>query len=128
MHKVENWHFFGIGETNSPDWSWVVDTQLTYTPFGLAFRVNLKKGSYLRHVNITLPEKMKYNTQCCDDTTIQHFMWGKSPELKLENNKVSVLNGLHVGNQVTLNYKKLVCLRSHIWIQYLLCMFPHIYI
>ena len=31
--------FVGIVETNSPDWSWVVATQVTYTPLGLDFWV-----------------------------------------------------------------------------------------
>ena len=29
--------FVGTGETNSPDWIWIVATQVTYFPFGLAF-------------------------------------------------------------------------------------------
>ena len=32
--------FVGIGETNSPDWSWMVATQVTDVPFGLDFREN----------------------------------------------------------------------------------------
>ena len=70
---------------------------------------------------------MKYNTRCCDDQTIQNFMWGDSLELKLENKKWSRPYILHVRNQVTLNDEKLVCLRSHIWIQSLWCRLPHIY-
>ena len=71
---------------------------------------------------------MNYNTQCFDDTTIQHFMWGDLSELKLENNKGSGSGSLQVRDQVTLIYEKLVCLRSHIWIQSLCCWLPQIYI
>ena len=68
-----------------------------------------KRYSYWRHGNTPLPEKMKHNTQCCDDPTIQHFMWGDPPELKSENNsKGSRSDCLHVRNKVTLNNEKLV--------------------
>ena len=56
---------------------------------------------------------MKYNTQCCKYPTIQNFMWGESSELKLENNKGSGSDGLHVRNQVTLNYEKCVFEESY---------------
>ena len=36
MRKVENLHFFGIGEKNYPDWSWMVDTLVKNTPFGFS--------------------------------------------------------------------------------------------
>ena len=87
-----------------------------------------KRASYLRHVNNPLPGKSKYNTQCCDGTTIQNLMWGDSSELTFENNKVSGLDGIHVRNQVNLDDEKLVCLRSRIWIQYLWCRLSLIYI
>ena len=59
---------------------------------------------YWRHDNNIIPEHMKYNTQFWNDTTIQTFMWGDSLELKWENNKGSGSEGLHVKNQVTINY------------------------
>ena len=43
MRKVENDIFVVIGETNFPDWIWMVATQVTDTPFGLAFLKNFKK-------------------------------------------------------------------------------------
>ena len=63
--KSKNWHFFGIGDTNSPYWSWMVATQVTDTPFGLAFRENLKKerASNFIYVKNDLPEQIHYNTQ-----------------------------------------------------------------
>ena len=37
MRKVENLEIFvGTGELFSPDWIWVVATQVTDTPFGLS--------------------------------------------------------------------------------------------
>ena len=83
---------------------------------------------YWRHGNTPLLEKIKYNTQQGDDPTIQNFMWGESSYLKLENNKGSGLDGLNIRNQVTLNDENLVGLKSHIWIQYLWCRLPPIYI
>ena len=94
----------------------MVATLVKDIPFGLDFWANFKKKSYWRHVNTPIPEQMKYNTQYCDDPTIPHFMWGDSLELKLENKKGSGSNSLHIRNQVTLNYEKMVCLRSHMWI------------
>ena len=38
--------FVGIGAINSPDWNRMVATQVTYTPFGLAF-CDFKKGSLI---------------------------------------------------------------------------------
>ena len=38
MRKVENWYFLVIGETEPPDWSWMMATQVTDTPFELASR------------------------------------------------------------------------------------------
>ena len=72
--------------------------------------------------------KFKYNTQICDDPTIQHVMWGDSSELKIENNKVLGSDGLHVRNKLTLDDENLVCLRSHIWIHSLWCRLYQIYI
>ena len=43
MCKVETLDFFGIGETNSPYYSWMVDTEVTDIPVGLAFRGVFKK-------------------------------------------------------------------------------------
>ena len=41
MRNVEKTGIFvGIGETNSPDWSCMVDTQVTDIPFGLTFWAN----------------------------------------------------------------------------------------
>ena len=56
-------------------------------------------------------------------------MWGDPSELKSENNsKVSLSDGLHVRNKVTLIYEKLVCLRSHMWIHSVRSRLPLIYI
>ena len=55
-------------------------------------------------------------------------MWGDSLESKLENNKESGSDGLHVINQGTLNDEKLVYLRSNMWIQSLWYRLHHIYI
>ena len=105
-------------------------TWVTDTPFILVFLEHLKKRTayYWRHGNNPLPEKMKYNTKFCNDSTIQHFMWGESSEFKLENNKVPGSDGLHIRNQVTLNDEKLVCLSNQMWIKSLGCRLPHIYI
>ena len=104
--------FLGIGETNFPDWSCMVATQVTDIPVGLTFLGGggvKKRASYWRHVNTPLPEKMWHNTQCCDDPTIQPFMWGDPSDLKSENNiKGSILDGLHVRNKVTLQDKRLM--------------------
>ena len=35
--KLKNWHFGWNEIFSPPDWSWMVDTQVTHTPFGLAF-------------------------------------------------------------------------------------------
>ena len=53
---------------------------------------------------------------------------GTHKSWSLENSKGSGSDGLHVINQVTLKHKKLVCLRSHEWIQSLWCRLPKIYI
>ena len=53
-------------------------------------------------------------------------MLGDSPKLKSENSKRSGLDSLHVRNQVSLDDEKLVCLRTHMWIQYVLCRLPHV--
>ena len=68
----------GIGETNSPDWSWIVATQVTNNTLGLASRENLEKDKspYWRHSNTPLPEQMKHNTQYCNDPIIQNFIRG----------------------------------------------------
>ena len=72
---------------------------------------------------------MNNNTQLCDDPNTQHFMWGESSELKSENNSEgSGSDGPHVRNKVNLNDEKLVCLRSHMWIHYVCCRLPLIYI
>ena len=54
-------------------------------------------------------------------------MWGDSSDLKLKINKGSGTDSLYVRTQVILN-NKIVCLGSHIWIEFLCCRFPHIYI
>ena len=48
--------------------------------------------------------------------------------MKSENIKGSGSDILHVRNQVTLNDEKLVCLSSHMWIQFVRCRLPQIYI
>ena len=50
---------------------------------------------------------MNYNTQFCNDPTIQHFMWGDLSALKLENNKVAGSDGIDFRNQLTLNDEKI---------------------
>ena len=42
--RLKNWHFVGIGETNDPDWIWMVAMQITDTPFGLSFQENYIKN------------------------------------------------------------------------------------
>ena len=37
----------GIGEINSPGWTWSVDTKVAKNPFGLAFLAKLKIGLIL---------------------------------------------------------------------------------
>ena len=73
--RLKNWNFLVIGEIKSPHWSWMVATQVTYIYFGLDFWENLKKerASYLSHGDTTLSDQSKYNTQCYNDPTIQHF-------------------------------------------------------
>ena len=87
-----------------------------------------KKGgdSSWRHWNTTIPNNMNYNTQRYYDPSIQYFMWGDSSELKSGNSKKSGLDGLNVRNKVTLNDEKVVCLRSHMWINYMWCRLSHI--
>ena len=65
MHKVEKTSmFFGIGETYSPDWIWMVASRVIDISFVLDFMSNLKKGgaSYWRRGNTPIPENIKYNT------------------------------------------------------------------
>ena len=45
--KLKEWIFFGIGETNSQGWTYMVATQVIYTPFVLYFMEKLKKGSLI---------------------------------------------------------------------------------
>ena len=45
--SLKNWHFFGMGETNFPDWSYMVYTQVTDIPVGSAYWENLKKESLI---------------------------------------------------------------------------------
>ena len=90
---------------NPPYCSWMVATHVTDIPFWFAFLENLKKGLILEIWKYSSPYQINYNTQFCDDPTIQHFMWGYSLEFKLENNKGSGSDGLHVRNQVTFNDK-----------------------
>ena len=59
-----------------------------------------------RHESNPLSEHINYNIQTFDDPTIQHFMWGDSSELKLENNKGSGSNVLHDRNKVAINGEK----------------------
>ena len=69
--------FIVLGEKHSPGWTCTVATHEADIPFMLAFLYNFKKGAlYWRHGNISLLDHMNYNTQCWDDPTIQHFMWG----------------------------------------------------
>ena len=58
----------------------------------------------------------------------QHFIQGDSSELKSENIKGSVLDVMHVRNQVTFNDENLFCLRSHILIQSMRCRLPQIHV
>ena len=68
-HKISNivWNvkcwkpvFVFESDIKSPDWIWMVDAQVIYIPFVLAFLANFKinkKGySYWRYGNNTLPE------------------------------------------------------------------------
>ena len=54
--------FVGIEETNSPDWSWMVATKVTGTPFVFILSGKVKnrkyKASYCRHGNNSLPEQI----------------------------------------------------------------------
>ena len=58
----------------------------------------------------------------------QHFIQGDSSELKSENIKESVLDVMHVRNQVILNDENLFCLRIHILIQYVRRRLPQIHV
>ena len=44
MQKVKKLAFFAIGEMFSPDWSWIVTTQVTYKSFWVSLLVKQKKG------------------------------------------------------------------------------------
>ena len=78
--RLENWHVFW----NSSNKFSKLDMDGGYMgnkyPLYVILNVQLlKKGaSYWRHGNTPIPDHMKYNTQCYDDTTIQHFMGGDS--------------------------------------------------
>ena len=66
MHKVEKLDFLLEQEKKIQDWIWIVDTQVTDIPFGLAFLENFKyinRASYWRHGNTSLPENTNYNIQ-----------------------------------------------------------------
>ena len=61
---LKNWNCFGIGEIKYLYLGWMVATQVTNIPFGLAFKENLKnRASYWRHDNTPLRDKMRYNSQ-----------------------------------------------------------------
>ena len=77
MHKVgKNVMFVGLGEKITQV-KWMVNSMVKNTPLMLAFLSNFKNGaSYWRHENNLLPDHTKYNTQFCNDPSIQHFMWG----------------------------------------------------
>ena len=87
-----------------------------------------KGASYKSHGNTILHEHMKYNNQHKYDPTIQYFVWGNSSELKSENKKVSGSVSIHVINQVNLDDNNFWRLRSHMWIKYVRCRLPNIYI
>ena len=104
MRKFEKLAFWGNGRNKFS----IFELDGGYTgkicPLWVRLSGKLKKrASYRRHRNTPIPYQRKYNTQFCDDQTIQNFLWGDSSELKLENNKGSGSDGLHVRNQVTLD-------------------------
>ena len=41
--RLKNWHFWWNRRENPSDWSWMVDTQATYIPFGVNIYGKLKK-------------------------------------------------------------------------------------
>ena len=70
--NVKGWKtvmYVGSGEENLQV-KLMVAALVTNTPFTVS--------PYWRQDNNPLPEHMNYNNQFCDDTTIQHFMWGDS--------------------------------------------------
>ena len=69
---------------------------------------------------------MWYNTQGYDEPNKQHFVWGNSSELNLENSKGPVSGGLHITNQFALNDDNCFCLRMHMWIQFMECRLTQI--
>ena len=84
--------------------------------------------TYWIHVNNSIPEKIKHNTKCHYDPTIQNFMRWDPSYLKLENIEGPESDGQHVRNKMTLTDENLVYLRSHMWIQSVRCRLLPIYI
>ena len=114
---MKHWHACWIREKNFPSLDLDDGNMGNRCHLYVSLSGQHKKGaSYWRHDSTPLFDHMKYNTQCWDDPTIQHVMWVQSSELKSENSKGSGSDSLQVRNQVILNYEKLVCLRSHMWI------------
>ena len=100
--RLKNWQFFGTVETNSPYWIWIVATQVIDIPFGLAFLENFKfkKGRpHIVDMTIMISQRIrsiKPNSRMTQTKNIS--CGGDSSELKLENNKGSGSDGLHVIN------------------------------
>ena len=127
--RLKNWNFCW----NRRNKFFRLDVDIGYTGkiYTLWFSLSGRKkrgASYWRHGNIAIPDNTKYNTQCQDDPSKQHFVQGNSSELKLENRKESVYGVLHVTTQLTLNDDKCVFLRIHIWIKSRWFRLPLIYI
>ena len=78
FEKLKTDMIVGTGGKKTQGWIWTVDTRVTCIPFMLEFLANFFKGaSYLRDVNTSLPEHIKYNTQYWYDPKIRHFVLGE---------------------------------------------------
>ena len=124
--RLENWHFCWNRRKKLS----ILESGGGYTgnrcPPWIGLFGKRKKASYWRYRNNSIPEQRKYNTQCCDDITIQKFIFGDSSQLKLDNNKRQLSGGLYITNKFTLKNDKFMCLRRHMRIYSVYCRLPHI--
>ena len=104
-----------IGDINSQGRIWIVVTQVTYIILVLVFLSKFLKMSIIL-------EACQYYFPWAHEVWRQTIEWFNHSEFCVRRiNRVKL-------NQVTLNDEKIVCLMSHMWIQFIQCKFSHIYI
>ena len=102
----------GIGEVNNQIWIWMVDIWVTDIIFVITLfsKIILLNGNtYQMLGNNTLPEIIKYDVQCLDQSNIQHFKMSNSSALKSIIGEGAVSVCLHGRNQINLDNEKICC-------------------